>query len=176
MLLTQPYSEAILQPGQTPGSAAGGASPDGKPGAWLGRRARLPDPSPKRRSRLRESTPGAAAGGLPFWAGRKLRFRPGMAALSSGRSLRPRKRGFAAAPWLRESYGPWVRRTPDSSSYDARRRDSHRSARSRRLLVKRSSTLVSVLSDVLGGSEAVFPPGTSSRLARGGFTGHPLHA
>jgi hypothetical protein len=32
MLLTQPYSEAILQPGQTPGSAAGGASPDGNRG------------------------------------------------------------------------------------------------------------------------------------------------
>jgi hypothetical protein len=32
MLLTQAYSEAILQPGQTPGSAAGGNSSDGNRG------------------------------------------------------------------------------------------------------------------------------------------------
>jgi hypothetical protein len=43
MLLNQAYSDAILHPGQTPGSAAGGASPDGTTGAWLGRRARLPE-------------------------------------------------------------------------------------------------------------------------------------
>jgi len=47
-LVMQPYSEAILHPGQTPGSAAGRRFAGRTTGAWLGRRAKLREAAEKR--------------------------------------------------------------------------------------------------------------------------------
>src|SRR4051794_41366879 len=61
------YSGAILQPGRSTASAAGGASPGKTPGAWLGRRAKSGRSVNKRWSCLLGIDPRSRSRGSSFF-------------------------------------------------------------------------------------------------------------